>query len=208
MLNKKTIGGAIIATFVLAIMVASPFAQATGNGAPSGAHFNLNLIGAKTSNCPQTDGSGGNVIFAPLWGTSKIELVQGTTFAILDNNACTDGVAQFQLPLPTTATGAPSYTVWARAVGKPGGSGTLTTCATDVSTGEIVCSLNQVITMRTHGSQKFVNVTKQLTTLCFVPTGSTTVTCANIFDSAFQNYFWSYNNKGQKILQLRFYPVA
>ncbi len=62
--------------------------------------------------------------------------------------------------------------------------------------------------MRTNGAQKFVNVTEQLTTLCYVPTGSTTVTCVNIFDAAFQNYFWSYNNQGQKVLQLRFYPVA
>ncbi len=196
-----------MAAFFLAILAASPLVQATGNGAPSGQHFNLNLIGAKTSNCPQTDGSGGNVIFVPLWGNSKIYLVQGSTFAVLDNNACTDGVASFQLPPTNTTGGSPSYTVWARVVGTPGGKGTLTTCATDVATGEVVCSLNQVITMRTKGDQKFVNVTDQLTTLCFVPTGSTTVTCVNIFDPSFFGFFWDYNNQGQKVLQLRFYPV-
>ncbi len=61
--------------------------------------------------------------------------------------------------------------------------------------------------MRTKGDQKFVNVTDQLTTLCYVTfTGGTT--CVNIFDPAFYGYFWDYNNLGQKVLQLRFYPVA
>ena len=205
-MTNRTILGTAIAALFLAILAASPLAQATGNGAPSGAHFNLNLIGAKTSNCPQTDSSGGSVIFVPLVGTSKIMLVQGTTFAVLDNNACTDNVASFQLPPTNTTGGSPSYTVWARVVGTPGGHGTLTTCAT-TATVEVVCSLNQFITMRSKGDQKFVNVTTQLTTLCYVPTGSTTVTCVNIFDAAFYGYFWDYNNQGQKVLQLRFYPV-
>lgn len=194
-----------IATVVLSLFVGNPFVYSTGNGAPSGPHFNLNLIGAKTTNCPQTDGSGGSRIFVPLVGKSKIMLIQGTEFFVVDNNACTDNVASFQLPPTNTTGGTPAYTVWARVVGKPGGHGTLGTCATDVLTLEEVCSLNQVITMRTKGQQKFVDVTQELTTLCFINLLGQ-VQCVNIFDAAFQDYLWSYDNVGQKVLQLRFYP--
>jgi len=214
-MKEKTLLATTITAIVLVLLAATPLAipsatlsvPQTGNGAPSGPHFNLNLIGAKTTNCPQTEGSGGNVIFVALTGTSKIELFPGTSFAVLDNNACIDKVAQFQLPPTNTTGGSPSYTVWARVVGKPGGSGSLTTCATDVVTLEQVCSLNSVITMRTKGQQKFVNVTNELTTLCFINSLGQTQ-CVNLFDPAFQDFFWSYNNQGQKILQLRFYPVA
>ncbi len=206
-LKKIIVVATTIATLALAIFANITFTNATGNGAPSGPHFNLNLIGAKTTNCPQTEGSGGNVIFVALFGTSKIELIQGTSFEVLDNNACIDNVAQFQLPPTNTTGGAPAYTVWARVVGKPGGSGTLTTCATNSTSLETVCSLNQVITMRTKGHQKFINVTTQLTTLCFINSLGQTQ-CVNIFDPAFQGFFWSYDNQGQKVLQLRFYPVS
>ncbi len=215
-MEGKTLLATTITALVLSILAATPLAipaatqlatPLTGNGAPSGPHFNLNLIGAKTTNCPQTEGSGGNVIFVALFGNSKIELFKGTTFAVLDNNACIDNVAQFQLPPTNTTGGVLSYTVWARVVGTPGGHGTLTTCATDVVTLEQVCSLNSVITVRTKGQQKFVNVTNELTTLCFVNSLGQTQ-CVNIFDAAFQDFFWSYNNQGQKTLQLRFYPVA
>jgi hypothetical protein len=191
----------------LAILTMMPFASipqasfATGNGAPSGPHYNLNIIGAKTTNCPQTDSSGGNVIFAALQGDSDIFLQEGTPFAVLDNNACNDGKALFQLPAPGT------YTIWARVEGIPGGSGSLTTCATDPTTGETVCSTGNTLTIgtRDHGN-KFQDVTNSLTQLCYFPTGSTTLTCVNIFDTTFQNFFWSYDNHGNKVLQLRFYP--
>src|SRR5262245_785742 len=214
-MKEKTLLATTITAIVLVLLAATPLAipsatlsvPQTGNGAPSGPHFNLNLIGAKTTNCPQTEGSGGNVIFVALFGTSKIELFPGTSFAVLDNNACTDNVAQLQLPPTNTTVGSPSYTVWARVVGKPGGHGSLTTCATNSTSLETVCSLNQVITMRTKGHQKFVNVTPQLTTLCFINSLGQTQ-CVNLFDPAFQDFFWSYDNQGQKLLQLRFYPVT
>ncbi len=214
-MKEKILIATTITALVLATLAATPLAipsttqlasLQTGNGAPSGPHFNLNLIGAKTTNCPQADGSGGNRIFVPLFGNSKIKLAPGDTFAVLDNNACTDKVAEFQLPPTNTTGGEPAYTVWARVTGTPGGHGTLTTCATDIVTTEEVCSLNQVITMRTH-PPKFQDVTDQLTTLCFINLLGV-VQCVNIFDAAFQDFFWSYNNEGQKVLQLRFYPVA
>ncbi len=201
---KKTLAIASSA-LVLALFSTPVVFAGTGNGAPSGAHFNLNLIGADTTNCPQADSSGGNVIFVVLYGNSKIELQQGTTFAVLDDNACTDNTAQFQLPPPTNVTtGAQEYTVWARVEGTPGGSGQITTCGVD-STGATICSTGMTISTRDL-KQNFHNVTSQLTQVCGVING--VYQCVNIFDSTLTGYFWSYDNQGNKVLQLRFYPTS
>lgn len=200
----------VLTVLIVAVSVLSlpSFAAAgTGNGAPSGPHFELNIIGsAKTGNCPKTDGSGGNRIFVLLNGHSDIDLMQGTDFAVLDNNACIDGTAQFQLPPPISLlTGNQAYTIWARVQGIPGGSGTLTTCGTDTSTNTLVCSVGQTITTR-QLKQHFTDVTKLLTQVCGLINGS--VQCVYIFNSLLTNYFWSYDNAGNKVLQLRFYPTS
>ena len=199
-MNSKT----ILATSLAAILAVSMIfangalqAQATGNGAPSGAHYNLNLIGVKKTDQLPNDSNNGHRIFVNLKGISKIYLYPGD-FAVLDADA-TDGRGAFQLLDPATH----EYTVWARAVGKPGGNGQITTCATDPITLEQVCSLNSVILMRTNGKQSFTNVTNELTTLC-----TATLGCVNIFDPAFQDYLWSYDNNGLKVVQLRFYQVS
>src|SRR5216684_1691818 len=107
--TKKT-SLATILVAGLAILVITSFAGnqqpsfATGNGAPSGHHFNLNIIGvSNTKNYPTADGSGGNVIHVPLKGHCNIDLTQGTNFYVLDDN-CLDGTANFQLP-PTDTVG-------------------------------------------------------------------------------------------------------
>ena len=53
------------------------------------------------------------------------------------------------------------YTVWARALGKPGGSATATTCATvdadtgDDRTGDLVCSTENMVLTRSKGKSSF-----------------------------------------------------
>src|SRR6516162_11599766 len=94
---------AVILALGLAIGTAT--ALATGNGAQSGSHFNLNIIGK--AQCPTDDKSSGNVIFVLLNGgdsasslngklastvskVNKIYLTQSpdnTTFEVLDGNA-------------------------------------------------------------------------------------------------------------------------
>ena len=54
-----------------------------GNGAPSGPHFNLNVIGTGTKTA---DVSTGGRIFVPLQGQTKILLAEGADFAVLDAN--------------------------------------------------------------------------------------------------------------------------
>lgn len=174
----------------------------TGNGAPNGAHYNLNVIGVPKGKTATI--TSGNRIFVPLEGNCKVGLSMGD-FSVLDGN-CTDGQAAFQLPNPDpNATGTFVYSVWARPLGKPGGSSVATTCATDPTTLEQVCSLSSLVSVRTTGKSTFVNASKDLLSIQVYLDGSTTPTTLSLFDSRLQDYFWNYDNSGLKNLQLRFY---
>jgi hypothetical protein len=178
---------------------------ATGNGAPSGPHFNLNIIGVPKDKT--MSGGSGNVIFVPEVGSSKIFLSEGD-FAVLDKNG-TDGQAAFQLPNPDPdGDGITSYSVFARALGKPGGSSTTTTCATDPTTGEVVCSLLSSVLVRTSGKQSFTNVSKQLLFVFADVNGDGVVDRVPLFDGQLTDFFWQYDNNGLKLAQLRFYQVS
>jgi hypothetical protein len=212
---------AVLIAFGLAVGTAAALAQ-TGNGAPSGPHYNLNILGKEQCPTdPMTTGNG-HVIFVLLNGgdvatnlngklasniskVNKIYLQQApdnSTFAVLDGNACDATGALFELPNPSAG-----YTVWARALGTPGGNATVTTCATDPTTGEVVCSTLNVLLLRTKGQQKFANVTTQLTTITFINPATGQPVTVSIFDPALVDYFWNYQNNGLRLAQLRFYPV-
>src|SRR5215831_5231920 len=125
---------ALVALVPLLLLTSAPVA-ATGNGGPSGPHYELNLHGvANNQSFSVSTGSNTHNIFAPLDGTCKIMLQMGS-FNVINPN-CVNSNAAFQLPNPcpagATATLCPNfaYSVWVRAVaGK--GSSTLTTCFTD-----------------------------------------------------------------------------
>jgi len=219
-------------------------ASFTGNRAPSGSHFNLNIIGVPQDKTADMTGSDGHSIFVQLIGgddassltgkdfntiskLNKIFLLPapaGESFQVLDRNATDANGATFQLPADVSTT----WTVWARALGKPGGSANMTTCATitvtDPITGavtqEVDCSLATLtIPPRTKNS-KFSNVSSDLLFIsiavdpttnadlagCLGVTTATTVTVP-LFNGCLQNFFWNYQNNGLKLLQLRFYPA-
>ncbi len=221
-----------------AILSIPGFAQKTitGNGAPSGAHYDLNIIGVTNAKAPPLTGSDRHTIFVPLvsdQGTLDTDLAPGAdifltqgAFQVCDGNAfdaaydCSGTKiakqgAVFQLPcnvniatptgttlVPCPTTGAvASYTVWGRAVGTPGGSSSITTCATDLTTNTVVCSVtnNVVVLDRKNGKPVFSQVTSQLTSLV---TATQTVA---LFGAGFQGFFWDYDNNSNKLLQLRFY---
>jgi len=218
-------------TFHLAVTLAAAastaaaaFAQ-TGNGAPSGGHYNLNIIGVSHNKSANMNQAAGNVIFVGLGSgdvtvTTKILLSPGP-FAVLDKNG-TDGVASFQLPADSTG----AYTVWARALAKPGGQSSIKTCAdtagstlTGADAGTI-CSTENEVFVRMKGKSSFRNVTTALTTITFnldITLFPTLATClgvstsgtvrVNLFNPCLQNFLWQYDNNGLKLLQLRFYPT-
>jgi len=193
----------------------------TGNGAQSGSHYNLNIIGH--DNCPGDDLKGTNrhVIDVLLNGANKINLVEGD-FAVLDGNACDSDGATFQLPANpfTCAVTDPEclntdptfqeYLVFVRALGAPGGKATITTCETDLTTLEVVCSTENVVLVRSAGRSKFRNVTKQLTTLCLDTVADGVIACdtrVGIFEDDLHSFFWDFDNNGLRLAQLRFYPL-
>ena len=220
----------LTAVLVAAAGLAAPASAAGIN--LNGPHYNLNIIGVENPKTAPLTGSDRHTIFVGLGKnssvTSNIYLAPGP-FSVCDGNAfdiahsCNgDAVAHdgavFQLPCNiavTTDTGcadgifSADYQIWGRALGKPGGSVTVTTCATD-DTGALICSTeNTLLTRGKGGKSKFFDVTKPLTTVnaCFDVGGVVNCQTVSLFDAALQDYFWQYANKGLRLLQLRFYPL-
>jgi len=258
----------------LAALVAGP--AWAGNGAPSGPHYDLNIIGVENAKNPPMSGSDRHTIFMPLYSTktngkvstctenttggtltgsctaivdNPIWLIPGVDFQVCDGNGfdpahdCDGNVidakigAVFSLPCNTDVTQedinfgcdpelpSASYTVWARALGKPGGSAEVTTCATvndlggGVSgSGDLFCSLENVTDplMRKNGQPVFQNVTDELTSMLalfcetgFLADGSCDVAVKRVrislFASGTEDWFWNYDNNGLRLAQLRFY---
>ncbi|MBI4288667.1 MAG: hypothetical protein HY671_09600 [Chloroflexi bacterium] len=201
-----------LAVMLLAAGTGGDLASATGNGAPSGEHYNLNIIGVPKAKTADMTNDDGHRIFVALGNktgdpvNTKIALSQSTdgTFRVLDANG-TDGKAAFQLPAPG------SYTIWARPLGQPGGQAKVTTCAIDPVTGEEVCSTSFEVFVRGAGQSKFTDVTTNLTFIVLDPSLTELITACDgatvsLFSPCLQGYFWNYANNGLKLLQLRFYP--
>lgn len=192
--------------YLLGFILGTGHAFAT-NGAPSGAHYNLNIIGVPKGKSASMTDNMGHRIFVPLTGKTKILLSEGE-FQVLDANG-TDGSASFQLPSPDPdGDGITSYSVFARALGKPGGSARIVTCATDPLTLEEVCSTLSYLAVREAGGSKFTNVSNELLFIYADLDGDGTDERYSLFDDRLQDYFWEYDNTGLKLLQLRFYEVV
>lgn len=158
------------------------------------------------------DDNNGYRIFVNLEGKSKILLSEGETFDVLDANGTDGNGAKFQLPNPDPDNdGVTEYSVFARALGKPGGKANMSTCAEwlNPETGEYeeICSIATLTVERTKGSQKFENVSRELLYIYVDLDGDGVVERYNLFNDALEDYFWSYDNNGLKVLQLRFYEI-
>jgi hypothetical protein len=189
-----------------------------GNGAPSGPHYNLNIIGVPKDKTADMTGNNGHRIFVPLFGKTEINLKEGDSFSVLDANGTDKDGASFLLPNPDEdGNGYTSYSIWMRALGKPGGKATVTTCAdADLSEDGYykVCSTEILDVERTKGRSRFKDVSKTLLTILipedeYDDEGNLLVRAGRytIFDEELEGYFWEYDNNGLKLLQLRFYEV-
>jgi hypothetical protein len=180
-----------------------------GNGSLSGSHYNLNIIGVPKDKTADMTGNNGGRIFVPLEGSTKINLTPGADFQVLDANG-TDGSAAFQLPQDVSA----NWSVYARAVGTPGGKARITTCAEYAYDGTAIdISLCDYIDISRVKQGKFVNVSKDLLFVTLNADlldayGNVVLRAGSypLFDERLLNYFWQYDNNGLKVLQLRFYP--
>ena len=202
----------------------------TGNGAPSGAHYTLNIIGVPKDKSANLTGGNGHRIFVDLGRTgaasnTRINLREGD-FAVLDANG-TDGTAAFQLPNPDPdGDGTTAYSVYVRALGKPGGKTTMQSCYED-ETGtwcavDFAGGVEPITIERSKGGVgKFTNVSKDLLFVDYCTEwaagddgvlGTADDVCTSVdqialFSNDLLAYFWSYDNEGLKLAQLRFYEV-
>jgi hypothetical protein len=217
--------------FYMALVLTSVFAasaHATGNGAPSGYHYNLNIICVPKGKTADMTGTQGHTIFVPCEDATKINLIEGTDFGVLERNG-TDGSASFRLPPADTGvitdqpgvkdectlnadgsytcgTGISVYSVFARALGNPRGTAVMMLCGlADDGTTEVCSTTNQLILDASGRPAKFENVTANLLYLYNVTIDGVLHKRIPLFSDVLQDYFWSYYNNGLKLLQLRFY---
>jgi len=64
-----------------------------------------------------------------------------------------------------------------------------------------------MVSVRSKGKSTFTNVSKELLYIFADINGDGMTERYGLFDSALEDYFWSYSNSGLKLLQLRFYQV-
>src|SRR2546425_11210061 len=214
-MNRVFAAASVLILMAATFSVAPQHEVRAGNGAPSGPHYNLNIIGVAKDKTADMTGDNGHRIFVDLGAksgaavTTRILLWQSFdgSFEVLDANG-TDGEASFKLPAPGT------YTVWARARGTPGGSAMMTTCAQDPTSTDptaLICSLENEVFVRGTGpgNNQFKNVTDALTTIVLAAGSDLALACGStqvdLFDTCLAGILWQYGNNGLKLLQVRFY---
>ena len=210
---KKTMFIVLAVALAMSLSFAMAFA---GNGAPKGPHYNLNIIGVPKDKVALMKDDGltgqyGHAIFVKLDGNSKIYLTQapeGESYQVLDKNGTDSDGAEFQLPAPDPDdNGTTDYSVFARALGMPGGSATMTTCGTDPN-GELECSLISLSLNASTRPAKFTNVSKYLLYIYADVDEDTDVDRVPLFADNWSGFYWDYDNNGLKLAQLRFYQCS
>lgn len=220
-MRSRTVIGVLAAAAIVSVVSMMALAEqtTTGNGCPSGAHFNLNLIGmAKEKGGEPADyANDGHRIFVKLDGKTRIYLREGE-FAVVDYDG-TDGRAEFQLPnpdideTPDDQVTTSEYSVYLRLRGKPGGSIVMKTVGVDEYGNEYAATTNVISMERLTGpgNNKFENVTEQLLYLYAWVYNFETATWEYLrlplFDDRLSEYLWEYDNNGVRLAQLRFYEV-
>ena len=217
MKNKYILGIALVAIMVLSLVAFVPGAMAAkptstepeqdykGNGAPSGSHYTLNILGkVDTKDWDPSHLDNGKRIFVRLDKTgvvrTRILLVPApkndNVFKVLDADG-TDGKAIFQLPDEYIGEEY-AYYIYLRALGTPGGHVEIITATCDDTDGTMGCiEYNTIQVSRgNNGVAKFSEKSLELTTFGDY----------SLFHPSNLNYFWMYDNHGLRHLQMRFYP--
>ena len=210
---KKVIALAIVAIMVISGgLVAVHADNGNGNGAPSGKHYTLNILGkswSKGETIPENHGhrifvgynKNGNKV------STRIHLQEGD-FQVIDCDG-TDGEATFQLPQPyddgETEFDHPAYQVFIRVLSPKGHADMYTV----VFNGTTWLPSSQIITLDQNGKKNFQDVTRQLTTVTADIDGDGNEETVGLFDEEWEGclWAWDYDNYGLKHVQIRFYPV-
>jgi hypothetical protein len=205
-MKHKLISSALIG--VTAGLISLSAVAGNGNDLPSGAHYNLNLIGVE-SKTATLDSNNGRRIFVKLWGSSTIYLTEGP-FNVLDANGTDSNGATFQLPAADAdCDGYSDYSVFVRELGTPERGATMTTCLYDLQDPTVTyCSSESVTLARSKGKPVTRNVSKQLLTVLYDVDGDLDLDRTPLFGDDSFGYLWDYQNSGLRLAQLRFYDEA
>jgi hypothetical protein len=104
------------------VMMLSAIPAFAGNGAPTGQHYNLNIIGVPKGMNDNFDGGNGARIFVSRTGQTQFYVHGGDSYQVLDRDG-TDGKVGSGLADPgivfpyDSATGAWKVQIWVRLVG-------------------------------------------------------------------------------------------
>ncbi len=129
-MKKIVVAILVVAMLIVAAVPTVVMAGTNGNGAPSGQHYNINLIGAPNEKNTNFDGGEGARIFVKRTGSTLFWVHGGDSFAIMDRDG-TDGkvgsgIADPGIIFPYTGTpgvdGQWRVQIYLRQVG-PAGSG-------------------------------------------------------------------------------------
>src|SRR3989344_1323331 len=226
-ITKTHIATTILAIAAVAAMILAymPISASAGNGAPNGAHYTLNIIGVPKNKTADMTGNNGRRIFVPDSGKAKILLTEGD-FQVLDANGTDANGASFQLPNPDPdGDGTTSYSVFVRALGKPGGWALMQSCYEDATgtwcAADFDVGVSQIEIKRDTGKSTFTNVSRDLLYVDYCAEwaagtdgvlGTSDDVCTNVnqialFSNTTLAYSWEYDNYGLKLAQLRFYEV-
>jgi len=223
-IKTRLILGAVLGILGLgwAVVGALPLSAAgVGNQCNGKFIFKMNIIGVDKAKNPPMTNTDRKTIFVRLGDPgsperSNIFLTQGP-FSVCDANSwdaahdCTGATignligSVFQLPcnlnVQTTiaCTGfSACYDIFFRALGKPGGGVTITTCGLLADGTEVCSSENTGLISRNKGKPKFTNVTAALTSFVGCETIGGVTTCGTfpLFSAGFQQFLWQYDNQG------------
>ena len=192
------------------------------NGAPSGKHYTLNLLGKSWDKGDTADSEdplenpvvkndNGHRIFVKLDGKTRILLREGD-FGVLDADG-TDGKAIFQLPDPGDVIDesedqynpdGQEYKIYIRVL-SPRGNANMQTEFFDGS--DWIASTESVTLTGSTGKKIFSDVTKELTTIYVDLDGDGKLERYKLFDDRFEDWSWAYYNDGLRHVQMRFYEV-
>jgi hypothetical protein len=193
----------LITTTLAASLFTGTTLAGNGNNAPSGAHYNLNVIGMDRDQGNPNPNGNGHRIFVKLWGNTRIMLTEGD-FGVIDYNGL-DGEATFSLPAADAdCDGSSDYSAYVRGVGMKGSS-TIETCFVDKATGDLLCSGEEITVIEGGKKPKFTNVSKSLLTVVFDADDDGDLERTPLFGDDAYGYAWDYNNEGLRLAQFRFY---
>lgn len=222
---KKIFALAMAAVMSLTLAIgASPAFAGIGSSIPdNGKHYNLNIIGVQKGKSAPMDNPDRHTIFVSLGKdggiTTKITVKANTAnpieFEVIDGNG-TDGEAI--IAVPYTAYGTLSYNVYASALGKPNGSVHVdATAVFDDTTYDAGLLETSFDLARSKGKPTTINISNIFRASGWIdlngdgiqdPT-DTTFTNVWVFNvPTLLDYFWTYNNSGLKLMQVRFYETT